>query len=113
MQNESIIKIKTDIATFSVSIEKRTDVVGYIYYNMSSKQWSFEYHDLFKDSRYCAISSFPELDRKYNHMEVVTWLMSRVAEHTDIEDMKIKVRENIRLKDNKNLSYRLEILHIQ
>lgn len=113
MQGQNIQKETTDIITFSVSLEKRSDVVGYIYYDTKSLQWSFEYHALFSTSRFTPIGSFPDTTIKYGHMDVVTWLMSRIAENSDIKDMKIIIRENIKLRDNRNVSYRLEVLHIQ
>jgi len=106
-------KVTEDIVNFVVTLEKRTDVIGYLYYNTLIREWNFEYHQMYKESRFTPISSLPELDRRYSHMETVTWLTSRVSEKTKEGDFHIDVRDYVKLKDNKNISYRLEIHHLQ
>lgn len=111
---ENQLKTTETIINFVVIVSNTSkDVIGNLFYNTFDRTWSFKYSEDFKTSKYLPIMNLSDVEKIYEHNEVVNWLSHRVSEQTKLGDFTIKVREYVKSKINTNVSYLIEIHHVQ
>ena len=111
MEDQAMESTKNGVIEFILTVNER-HIVGHLYFEVKSRVWSFKYSDSFKSDRFLPMSDLPDLDKTYQGEELIKWLTNRIYDKVESDPMRFRLREYVKNKDNKLLSYFLEVSHV-